>query len=301
MVEHSKISMKILLTGGTGQLGKTILDQFADCEFYVLNRGTMDFAHQESILSVVSEFVPDVIINAAAWTNVEKAEICPEETLQINLGLVEMLVHANASVGARIIQISTDYVFDGQNSIPYVEDSLKNPLSVYGLSKSLAEDFLLSEYPKNSFIVRTSWLYSKHRSNFVKTILKTLMNDDRHIEVVSDQFGSPTLAKDLSYALSLLCEGDYEPGVYHFANSGVASWHSFAHTLAEYANQDPKRVIPVETTALKNLVRRPTYSVLNTSKFSAATGHTPPSWRESLMGEISGIRREIERELKSEI
>ena len=289
--------MKILLTGGTGQLGRTILDQFANCEFFAPNRNSLDLTSREGVMRAVSTFAPDVIINSAAWTDVPGAERSPEETLQINLRAVENLAQAGTRLGARFIQISTDFVFNGAETNPYEENFEKNPLSVYGKSKSLAEDYLLSEHAMNSYIFRTSWLYSRHRRNFVKSILKKLISQPAEIEVVNDQFGNPTLSKDLANAIEIFCNKSYEPGLYHFANSGVVSWYGFAQTIAEYSHLNPTRVVPVVTQPSRDLVTRPSFSSLNTSKYSFATGNTPPDWRESLLGELPRIREQVEREL----
>lgn len=289
--------MKILLTGATGQLGKTILEQFTNCEFYAPTRDALDLTSLGSVKEAISAFEPDVVINSAAWTDVPAAEERVEETISINLKAVENLARASADLGARFIQVSTDFVFDGVTTTPYKEDSVKNPLSVYGKSKSEAEDYLLSEHPENLFIIRTSWLYSKYRRNFVKTILKKLLCQTTEVNVVSDQFGSPTLSSDLASALELYCKKDFEPGLYHFANSGVATWYTFAQKIAEYSDLNPDRVIPTATKSVKELVKRPAFSVLDTSKYTLATGNTPARWHESLIKELPTIRAEVESEL----
>jgi dTDP-4-dehydrorhamnose reductase len=288
--------MRILLTGATGQLGKTILDQFSNFDIYAPTHESLDLTSHESVSRAVTAFGPDVIINAAAWTDVPRAELCPEETFQINLCAVENLAYIGANLGAKFIQISTDYVFDGNSAEPYKENFVKNPLSVYGLSKSQAEEYLLNEHLEHAYIIRTSWLYSKYGRNFVKSILNKLISDDREIEVVDDQFGSPTLANDLASALELFCKNDYKPGLYHFANTGIASWYSFAQTIAEYSNLKPERIVSIQSKVFENLVRRPSFSVLNTNKYTLMTGKTPPSWHESLLGELPRIRAEVERE-----
>lgn len=290
--------MRILLTGGTGQLGQTILHQFSNCDLYAPARDSLDLTSQESVKSTFSTFRPDVIINTAAWTDVPLAEQQSASTLQANLNAVENLAQAGAQSGARFIQISTDFVFDGFTTIPYEEDSKKNPLSVYGKSKSQAEDYLLSEYPERSYILRTSWLYSRYRKNFVKTILRKLIMQSEKIEVVSDQFGCPTLAKDLANAVEIFSKKSFEPGIYHFANSGVTSWHLFAKTIAQFTDLNPERVVPVATEPSKALVTRPTFSALSTRKYSLVTGELPPAWQESLLGELSRIRNQVESELK---
>jgi dTDP-4-dehydrorhamnose reductase len=289
--------MRIFLTGSTGQLGKSILEQFTDCEFHAPDRNSLELTSHEGVKQAVYTFKPDVIINAAAWTDVPAAEQFAEEAMRVNLNAVENLARAGADVGARFIQVSTDFVFDGVTTIPYNETSQKNPLSVYGKSKSDAEDFLLSEFSENSYIIRTSWLYSRHRRNFVKTILKRLISESVNLEVVSDQKGSPTLSHDLSDALELFCRKDFEPGTYHFANTGTASWHSFAQAIAEYSGLDSGRVIPIATKNLEAKVKRPMFSVLNTTKYTLTTGSAPRQWQESLLGELPKIRAEVEKDL----
>lgn len=288
--------MRILLTGGSGQLGRTILDQFSNCQLYAPTRKTLDVTSKESVISVLSAFKPDVIINTAAWTNVPKAEECPDEALNLNVTAVENLACAGEKIGAKFVQISTDYVFDGKSSIPYQEDSAKNPISVYGSSKSLAEDFLLSEFPLQSYIIRTSWLYSKYGGNFVKSILKKLIADESELEVVNDQYGSPTRARDLAFALEIFCKKEVNPGVYHFANSGKTTWYLFAQRIAEYSSLNSRKVVPVKSVFYENQVKRPAFSVLDTSKYFEATGITPPNWERSLEAEITLILAEVKRE-----
>ncbi len=288
--------MRILLTGGSGQLGRSILDQFSNCELHAPTRKSLDVTSTESINSALATFKPDVIINAAAWTNVPKAEECPDEALKLNVNAVEKLAIAGNKIGAKFVQISTDYVFDGKSSIPYQEDSAKNPLSVYGSSKSLAEDFLLSEFPLNSYIIRTSWLYSKYGNNFVKSILKKLIADESELEVVNDQQGSPTLARDFACALEIICKHELTPGVYHFANSGKTTWYSFAQRIAEYSNLNSGKIVPAKSIFSEYQVKRPAFSVLDTSKYLRASGSTPPNWEKSLEAEITLILAEVERE-----
>lgn len=293
--------MKILLTGGTGQLGKTILGQFKNCDLYAPTRENMDLTDRMAVEGVMSAFKPDVIVNAAAWTNVPQAEMFPEKAFKVNLEAVKVLAQAGSRFGAKFIQISTDYVFDGESSSPYKENDGKNPLSLYGLSKSMAEDYLQTAHADEAYVIRTSWLYSRYGSNFVKSILKKLVSTDTEIEVVSDQYGSPTLARDLAKALELFCKNKYEPGLYHFSNSGYTNWHSFACAIADYSQLNSGRVVPVASQFSRDGVTRPAFSVLDLSKYTLITGNTPPEWQESLRDELPEIRAEVEQGLRNEV
>jgi dTDP-4-dehydrorhamnose reductase len=296
MVEIVKNQVRILLTGGTGQFGKSFLNQPSSHVVYAPDRNELDLANKDKVLESLKSFMPEVVINSGAWTDVPGAELNPAKVYETNVIGVEALLMATSTVNAKFIQLSTDYVFDGESSEPYVENSKKNPLSIYGKSKSEAEDLILEKYLDNAYVIRTSWLYSKYGRNFVKTILQKLLADREGISVVNDQFGCPTLADDLVRGISSFYQNDIETGVYHFANSGSTSWYLFAREIAISIGEDPDRIMPVKTEATESNVQRPFFSVLSTEKFQRATGMKPPSWKNSLRDSITQIRMAIESE-----
>jgi len=295
-VEIVETKMRIFLTGGTGQFGKSFLNHPSNHIIYAPTRNELNLLKKSEVLKVVESFMPDVVINASAWTNVAEAELNPKITYEANLTGVESLLLASKNIHAKFIQLSTDYVFDGKSTKPYLEDSKKNPLSIYGASKSLAEDFIVGNYIENSYIVRTSWLYSAYGNNFVKTILRKLLSDKENVFVVDDQYGCPTLAQDLVQAICTFCEDDIKSGIYHFTNLGSTSWHLFAREIALSAGENPDRVIPIKTPVDREIVERPFFSVLSTNKFETATGKRPPSWEDSLRDSFKGIRMSVESE-----
>jgi len=296
LVEIVENEMKILLTGGTGQFGKSFLNQPSSHVIYAPNRNELNLAKKDDVFEALESFMPEVVINSSAWTDVPGAELNPGKAYEANLIGVEALLMATSRIDAKFIQLSTDYVFDGESPEPYLEDSKKNPLSIYGKSKSQAEDLVLEKYLEHSYVIRTSWLYSKYRRNFVKTILQKLLVDRESISVVDDQFGCPTLADDLVQAISIFYENDIKTGVYHFANSGSTSWYLFAKEIAMTSGEDPDRIVPIKTSVTESIVQRPIFSVLNTDKFQRVTGMKPPSWKNSLKDSITGIRLSLESE-----
>lgn len=293
--------MRILLTGGTGQLGRTFLESFPSYEISAPTRNELNLLNKEDVASAILRFKPQIVINAAAWTDVPGAESHSTEAMKINLDSVKNLVDSALIQGSRFIQVSTDFVFDGHATKPYMEEEIKNPVSKYGLSKSLAEDYISSTYGEDTFIIRTSWLYSSYRKNFVKSILKKLLNDDSEIQVVDDQFGSPTFSGDLAHALHNFCDKNVDPGTYHYANNGVVSWYLFARTIADYSGFNQARIIPTNTHPNESSVKRPVFSALDTTKYTNVFGETPANWQESLKKALPRIRIAVERESYSEI
>lgn len=296
MVEIVKSQVRILLTGGTGQFGKSFLNVPSRHVIYAPNRNELNLASKDKVLELLESFMPEVVINSGAWTDVPGAELHPAKAYETNLIGVEALLMATSRVNAKFIQLSTDYVFDGESSEPYVENSKKNPLSIYGKSKSQAEDLILEKYLDHAYVIRTSWLYSKYGKNFVKTISQKLLADRESISVVDDQFGCPTLADDLVRGISSFYEDEIETGVYHFANSGSTSWYLFAREIAIAICEDPDRIVPIKTLASESKVQRPIFSVLSTDKFQRATGVKPPSWKNSLRESITEIILALESE-----
>ncbi len=283
----------VLVTGANGQLGTSLHSlskQFTNYKFLFTDVDTLDICDKESLLAYAKVNDPQYIINCAAYTAVDKAEDDEIVCLRINRDAVRNLGEVAASIGATIIHISTDYVFDGTNSVPYLETDYTCPMSAYGRSKQAGELILRAVCP-NAVIIRTSWLYSEYGNNFVNTMLR-LGKEREELNVVFDQIGTPTYAGDLAKViLSIINYGENEkikPGIYHFSNEGVCSWYDFALKIFELTGIKCK-VYPIETKDYPTRAMRPQYSVLNKGKIKKTFGVSIPHWEESLKGMINNI------------
>jgi dTDP-4-dehydrorhamnose reductase len=277
--------MNILITGANGQLGqelKNLENKFPNLKLFCTDRHSLNILKFEEAEQYVLKNTIDVIVNCAAYTNVDKAEDEVELANEVNhlavknLGLIAKKHHI------KLIHISTDYVFDGNSSIPYKEADATNPQNAYGISKLMGEKALLEINPKNSMTIRTSWLYSEFGNNFVKSILK-LSKEKESISVVYDQVGSPTYAKDLAQAiLQIIPEIESESiQIYHYANKGQCSWFQFAEEIVKIANYNCD-VLPITSEAFKTKVKRPKYSLMNTQKIQHTFNLEIPYWSASL-------------------
>lgn len=277
--------MRILVTGSNGQLGnelKEISGNYPDYEFLFTDVAELDITIESSISDCLRDFKPDAIINCAAYTAVDKAESEESAAFLINSTAVENLAKASAPNGTLLVHISTDYIFDGKANSPYVETDNANPLSVYGKSKLAGEQAVL-KYNGKALIIRTSWLYSACGNNFVKSIRRNA-KERGLLNVVSDQFGSPTYAGDLAeMILNILPITFSDPGVsiYHYSNEGVTNWYDFARAICELSEINCK-INPVNTTDYPHVAERPLYSVLDKSKIKAKFSIEVPYWRDSL-------------------
>ncbi len=274
--------MKVLITGSNGQLGnelRLLSQSYPDFEFLFTDLDELDITSEVSVDKIFSEFSPRWVINCAAYTAVDKAEQEPEKAMMINALAPGILAKAANRNKARMIHISTDYVFDGRNFKPYNEADDKNPLGVYAKSKAAGEENVIN-YNASSIIIRTSWLYSAFGSNFVKTI-RRVGSERGELKVVADQIGSPTWANDLAFAILTLIKTNAEAGLYHFANEGICSWYDFAKAIMEISGIHCK-VNPTDTAGYPLPSPRPFYSVFDKSKYIAITQQSIPYWRDSL-------------------
>jgi dTDP-4-dehydrorhamnose reductase len=279
----------ILVIGDSGQLGQEfppILQPLG--EVVSVGRKTVDLTQPEAIRSLIREIAPNLIINAAAYTAVDRAESEPELAAAVNATAPSILAREAQKQGSFLIHFSTDYVFDGQQSHPYQETDPTHPLGVYGQSKLAGEDAIRAACD-NAIILRTAWVYGTYgKGNFVKTMLR-LGAEREEIRVVADQIGSPTWTRDLAQATQQLIS-QLNPnlsGTYHYTNSGVASWYDFAVAIFEEAKTlnfplKLQRVIPITTPEYPTPAQRPAYSVLACGKIAAALGTYPPHWRQGL-------------------
>jgi dTDP-4-dehydrorhamnose reductase len=289
---------RILMTGINGQLGQELQQTLTDYDVIGVGRETLDLTQPDKISQMMDEVKPDLVINAAAYTAVDKAESEPEIAKATNAIAPGILAKESQKMGVPLIHISTDYVFDGSQSRPYLDTDPTNPLGVYGQSK-LAGEQAIRESCNLHIILRTAWVYGVGgKGNFVKTMLK-LGAEREEIRVVADQVGSPTWTGDLASAIAqLLPQLNPEiAGTYHYTNSGVASWYDFAVAIFEEAKQlgfplKVQRIIPITTADYPSPARRPAYSVLYCGKIAAVLGTHPPHWRQALTQMLAEYRRE---------
>jgi dTDP-4-dehydrorhamnose reductase len=251
--------MKILIAGSKGMLGTDLMEQFSRHHLIGLDRPEIDIADLDQCLEHTRELRPEVIINAAALTQVDYCEFHPEEAFRINADGAGNLAKAAASIGIPIVHYSTDYVFDGLKGEPYEEEDQINPASVYGKSKLRGEELIRDHCPDH-LILRTSWLFGLHGSNFIATIMRVARAEKR-LRVVNDQFGSPTYTKDLSAYTARLLEARCR-GTYHLTNSDSCSWYELAARCVEWAGLAEVSVTPVATCEFPRPAPRPPNSVL---------------------------------------
>lgn len=282
--------MKILVTGKNGQLGSELFDlqaQYPMFEFVFTDRTQLNLEDLEQISTQLNEIKPDVIINAAAYTAVDQAEnnqfLC--ETIN-HLAVNEIAKWAN-SHQAKVIHISTDYVFDGTIEEPLLETDITQPINFYGESKRRGEESLLVEN-EESIVIRTSWVYSQYGNNFVKTMMR-LMNEREELSVVSDQIGAPTYARDLAIAiLEILKAPQFVPGIYHYSNEGKISWYEFATAIKEINNYNTQ-IHPIASEDFVTIARRPQFSLLDHNKIKNTYKIEIPYWRDSLVEMIGQL------------
>lgn len=275
--------MKVLITGAHGQLGSSLqreLDGDPEIEAIYTDYDTLDITNREAVRRFLDDNKVDVVVNCAAYTAVDKAETDEILAAALNTLAVGNLAEAAAANGAKVIHISTDYVFSGQGFRPYEENDEPYPQGIYGRTK-LEGEALLTSLSQDSMTIRTAWLYSEFGKNFVKTML-SLAESHPEIRVVADQIGSPTYAGDLAHAIHRIMRHDtWHPGVYHFTDEGVASWYDFSKAIFEIAGKDVK-VTPVATSEYPTPAKRPLYSVLSKAKIKRTFGLEIPYWRDSL-------------------
>lgn len=277
--------MNILVTGADGQLGRELRRVTAgSADRYIFtDAAELDITDAEAVDRTVREERADVIVNCAAYTNVDRAEEDEATADLLNHRAVAYLSAAAARYDALLVHVSTDYVFGGEGNLPRREEDPVNPLGVYGRTK-LAGERAVADSGCRYLIFRTAWLYSPHGNNFVKTMLRLSAERDR-LNVVFDQVGTPTYAGDLACAIfGIVEERKYEgrEGVYHFSDEGVCSWYDFAAEIAGYAGHTACEIRPCHSDEFPSKVKRPAYSVLDKTKIKETFGLRIPHWRESL-------------------
>jgi dTDP-4-dehydrorhamnose reductase len=280
--------MKILVTGAAGMLGTALMGRLKGAYDAVgVDISDFDVTDGLSVSKRVSMVRPDWVVHCAALTNVDACEGEPEKAYRVNAAGAGNVADACRAAGAKMVFLSTDYVFDGGKRSPYVETDPTGPLSVYGMSKLRGEREVQRLLP-GALVLRTSWLYGLHGPNFVEAILAQVGKKDE-LAVVSDQVGSPTYTIDLADAVVRLVEAD-AVGVVHVTNEGECSWSDYAVKILGLAGVKGVRVRPITTAELGRPAPRPAYSVLSKDKYRAITGHSPRAWEEALAGYIKSRR-----------
>lgn len=286
-------SRKWLITGAGGMVAHDLAAALGsrDESFVALSRSDLDITDSRLVAERISELRPTIIINCAAYTKVDHAEQDVHAANAVNGSSVELLANVANHLDALLVQISTDFVFDGSRREPYDVTDKTNPLSVYGSSKLLGE--VAAGHAKRRLIVRTSWLFGTHGWNFVEAILKQIALGTNPLKVVDDQRGRPTYTPHLADAIIRLAMQDARD-VVHYADESECTWYDFARAIVEESKADV-RVTPVSTDAFPRPAKRPAYSVLSTERYERITGVRPESWREGLREYVENRRQQGER------
>lgn len=273
--------MKILILGHRGLLGSELYSRLSPGhEIVGKDADDFDITAEDECRKLIAEVYPEVLINAAGYTDVDKAETERDLCFAVNAYGVRNISLACRPTGTKIIHFSTDYVFDGTKETPYLEADPCRPLNVYGEAKLAGEQYL-RQHSENYLLIRTAWLYGKHGKNFVKTILAKAKGNER-LEIVNDQRGSPTYVKDLAAAVEKLLIGSHQ-GVFHVTNRGTCTWYEFALKILANAGLNEVSVTPVSSTHCKRPATRPRNSVLGLRRFIETTGNTTRFWQLALM------------------
>ncbi|WP_312555788.1 dTDP-4-dehydrorhamnose reductase [Empedobacter brevis] len=278
---------RILVTGANGQLGQSILEQsknYKEIECFFVTRNELDLTNEDLVKHYFEDKSFDFIVNCAAYTAVDKAEDDQENAYLVNVKAVEYLAKIAKQKNSQFIHISTDYVFDGTESMPRTEFDQTNPIGVYGKTKLNGENLALENNP-NTIIIRTAWVYSRFGNNFVKTMLR-LFKEKESISVVADQIGSPTNALDLAKAiLDITLVDNPSYGIFNYSDEGECSWFQFAQKIKELSGATIE-IHPVPTSAYPTRAKRPAYSLLDKSKIKEVFQVKVPNWEESLKEEL---------------
>ena len=283
--------MTVLVLGAGGQLGRCLKEEslnHPELSFLFKNSTELDITNKKSIETVFSEHNIQYCINCAAYTGVDKAEEEQAVAFLVNAEAVKNLALVCKTHHTVLIHISTDFVFDGNKSIPYIESDIPNPLNVYGASKLKGEEYITTTL-KSFFIIRTSWLYSEFGNNFMKTMIR-LAQEKRELNIVSDQFGTPTYARDLAQTLlQIIFFNKKDFGIYHYSNEGVVSWYDFAKEIFNLFKIEIK-VNGISTNEYPTPASRPRYSVLSNKKIVKTLGIQSVNWKDSLQIAVSNYK-----------
>jgi dTDP-4-dehydrorhamnose reductase len=265
-------------------LGRDLQAALAGREVTALGRADLDVTDAAAVAAAVRGH--DVVLNCAAYTKVDDAETHESEAYAANATGPANLAAASAGLGARLVTISTDYVFDGMSTTPYAEDRPRDPINAYGRTKAAGEELALEVHPEGTYVVRTAWLYGEHGPNFARTMLQLAGTKDTW-SVVDDQLGQPTWTADLARQIVALLDAGAPAGIYHGTNSGQATWFEFARAVLETSGLDPDRITPTDSGVFVRPAPRPSYSVLGHDAWAAAGLAEMRPWREALEEAVS--------------
>ena len=279
-----------LVTGAGGMLGADLIAALASRGEPAtgMDRASLDVTDASAVTDAIARCRPDVVVNCAAWTAVDDAEASEEQALAVNAGGAANLAAASAGVGARLVQISTDYVFPGDADRPYAEDSVPAPGTAYGRTKLAGEQAVLSRLPGSGYVVRTAWLYGAHGPSFVRTMIQ-LADQRPTVDVVDDQHGQPTWTVDVVRQIIALAHSAAAPGIYHATSSGQTTWFGLAREIFGLLGADPSRVRPIPGSALPRPAPRPAYSVLGHDAWAEASIAPIGEWRTALHRAFPGL------------
>lgn len=279
-------AVRVLVVGSRGQLGSDLVEVLdGDDDVLGVDLPDIDITDAESVAGVLASFVPDVVINCAAWTAVDDAELHEAAALKVNGLGPRVLAEQCSLTGAWLVQVSTDYVFDGAASAPYAEDAVPDPRSAYGRTKLAGEIAVRELLPDRHYIVRTAWLYGNGR-NFVKTMAR-LEGERETVTVVDDQRGQPTYSRDLAQQILRLVDARPPAGVFHGTNAGEVTWFGLAQEIFVLLGADPARVLPVTSAEFAQAAQRPAYSVLGHDRWSEVGLAPMRAWNEALSDAIA--------------
>ena len=281
----------LLVIGAKGMLGRDLMgilpSSFPNDEIFGWDIEEIDIQKEEDTAVKIERLRPDIVINLAAHTDVDGCESNEERALAINAEGAKHVAYAALKCGAKMVYLSTDYVFDGNKREPYLETDSPHPLNVYGRSKLKGEQYV-QELLKDALIIRTQWLYGKYGKNFVTSIVR-LASEKRVLSIVNDQIGSPTYTVDLAKAIVVLIRNDAR-GIFHVANSDLCTWYTFTQAILKLSGMDKVRVIPISSKELGRPAIRPSYSVLNCQKLKKETGLSLRPWSEALKDYLASYR-----------
>lgn len=273
------MNMKVLITGGQGQLGRALTDLFQEeAKVLAWDLAELDFTDPYATMRMIRTAGPDLIIHGGAYTDVKGCELNPETAYRVNVLGTRNVAAAAQFCDIPLAYISTDFVFDGQKRSPYLEFEPANPLSVYGRSKLAGEDAVRTLVRKH-YVIRTAWLYSETGNNFLKTMLR-IGAERKQVRIVADQTGTPTYAKDLARAIRVIAAEPFY-GVYHASSGGACTWYDFAREIFRQAGE-PAEVVPITSAEYGDVVKRPVYSVLENFNLEKTYGYVMRSWEEGL-------------------
>ena len=289
---------RILVIGAKGMLGRDLVKilhstfhthQDPNREILEWDIDEIDIREEKKTVNKIESFRPEIVINVAAYTDVDGCESNEEKAFAVNAEGMKHVALGALRCRAKVVYLSTDYIFDGKKREPYLEDDASNPLNVYGRSKWKGEQYV-RELAKDVLIVRTQWLYGRYGNNFVTSILRQA-REKKVLSIVNDQIGSPTYTVDLSEAISVLLQCDAR-GVFHVANSDLCSWYTFGQTILKLSGMERVKVIPISSKELSRTAIRPAYSVLNCQKLKQVTGMTLRPWSEAVRDFLLPVHRQ---------